>query len=51
MKHTLHIRDLDDETYAILWNLRKYYKARSWSDLIRKICREYEKRIMEEEWL
>jgi hypothetical protein len=47
----LHIRGIDDETYKLLWNLRRYYKARSWADLIRKICMEYKEEITQYEWL
>jgi len=51
IKHTLHIRNLDDETYTTLWNLRKAYGARSWADLIKKIVAEYVERIKLEEWI
>lgn len=44
MKHTIHIRDLDHDTYEKMWNLRKRFKARSWSKLlqivINKVYRE-----------
>lgn len=49
--HTIHIRKLKHEAYERLWNLRKYYKARSWADLIDKITEEYVKQIEEFEWI
>lgn len=48
-KHIIHIRDIDEDLYELLWNLRKYYKAKSWHDLLKKICEEY-KQKMEEVW-
>lgn len=49
--HTLHIRNLDDETYKLLWNLRKKLKASSWADLMKKVCTAYKEEIEEFEWL
>ena len=51
MTHTLHIRKLDDETYRLMWSLRKKLKARSWADLMKKICESYKEDIMEFDWL
>ena len=49
-KHIIHVRDIDDELYELLWNLRKYYNARSWRELLEKICTEYAEKIEEELW-
>ncbi len=49
MKHTIHIRNLDDETYMTLWNLKKRFKARSWAELLKIIVEIFEEE-MEEEW-
>ena len=50
-KHIIHVRDIDDDLYELLWNLRKYYKARSWADLLRKITEQYKEQIEQEVWL
>ena len=48
--HQLHIRDLDDDTYQKMWNLRKKKQAKSWADLMRIICLEYMIEV-KEKWL
>ncbi|MBA7534613.1 hypothetical protein ES705_26862 [subsurface metagenome] len=49
--HTLHIRKLDDETYRLMWAMRKQLKAKSWADMMKKICDTYKEEIAEFEWL
>lgn len=49
--HTLHIRNLDDETYRLMWSLRRKLKAKSWADLMQKVCQTYKEEIEEFEWL
>ena len=50
-KHTLHIRNLDDNTYCLMWAMRKKLKAKSWADMMKKICATYKEEIEEFEWL
>jgi len=50
-KHTLHIRNLDDDTYHLMWAMRKKLKAKSWADMMKKICATYKEEIEEFEWL
>ncbi len=50
-KHIIHIRGLDDESYKLLWNMRKRYKARSWADLIKKLTEQMREEVEEYEWL
>ncbi|GAI42176.1 unnamed protein product [marine sediment metagenome] len=49
--HTIHIRKLKHEAYERFWNLRRYYNASSWADLIDKITKEYVKQIEEFDWI
>ena len=51
IKHNILIRNLDHETYIILWNMRRRYKARSWADLLKKIAKEWAEEIEELEWI
>ena len=51
MSHTLHIRNLDDETYTALWNFRKFNKAGSWAKLIKILVKSYEEEIKQKEWI
>ena len=51
IKHTLHIRKLDDDTYKLMWAMRKKLKAKSWADFMKKVCESYEAEIEEFEWL
>jgi hypothetical protein len=46
--HQLHIRDLDDDTYEKMWNLRKKKNAKSWADLMRIVCGEYMVEVKQE---
>jgi len=50
-EHTIHVRNLKDETYQRLWNLRKFHKATSWAELLDRITEQYVKDIEEYEWL
>jgi len=34
------VRNIDYDLYVKLWNLRRKLKARSWTDMLRKICEE-----------
>ena len=49
--HTVHIRNIPHELYERMWNLRKFYQAKSWTDLMDKITQEYEIELKETEWL
>lgn len=44
-KHTIMIRDVDEELYIALWNLRRHLKAKDWKDMLRKIIE-----LWREEW-
>jgi len=50
-RHTLHIRNLDDETYGLLWNYRKFHQAGSWAKLIKIIVKAYDEEIKQKEWI
>jgi hypothetical protein len=39
------IRDVDEELYIALWNLRRHLKAKDWKDMLRKIVE-----LWREEW-
>jgi len=39
--HTIHIRGLSHAAYETMWNLRRYYGAKSWAELIEKIAKKY----------
>jgi len=47
---TIIIRNLDEETYTLLWQMRKFYKAGSWAKLMKIITREFQQQTMED-WL
>lgn len=50
MARTIHIRNIDEKTYQLMWNLRKKHKARSWEKLIKILCERYEEEEREK-WL
>ena len=49
--HTIHVRDLDDETYWKLKELKKRYKIRDWATLLKKLVEDIEEAIKESEWV
>jgi len=49
--HTIHVRDLDDETYWKLKELKKRYRARDWATLLKKLVEDIEEAIKESEWV
>ena len=50
MGRVIFIRDVPEDLYELMWNLRKKYRARSWVDLLRKLTEEYREEV-EEEWV
>ena len=49
--HTIHVRDLDDETYWKLKELKKRYRARDWATLLKKMTEDIETAYKEMEWI
>lgn len=49
--HTIHIRHLKDETYELLYNMKKYYKVNSWDKLLDEITAEFAERIEKKDWV
>jgi len=48
--HVIIIRNIPDDMYDKLWMLRRYYKFRSWKDLLEFILKQWEEEL-EGEWL
>jgi len=40
--HTIHVRNLDDETYEALWALRNYIGAFDWVDVVKWVIEKHQ---------
>jgi hypothetical protein len=49
LKHTLIIRNIPEELYASLWNMRRKMNAESWREMLEKIVEEWKREELE--WL
>lgn len=51
MTRTVHIRDLDDDVYEMMWILRRMYKCRNWNEFMRTIIVKMLEKEVKEKWL
>lgn len=49
--HTIIIRNVPHHLYLRLRNVKSFYHAKSWVDMLEKVTKEFEEQIEEIEWL